>query len=294
MSLIGLGATDAVYQLNPFVVVKRARTGEHEEIDHANEQKIFRYLEKCSFIPHLVHCYYQRSKDTFLEFAFNGCVAALFNQYQKRDNRCTQVLKISRTLNSQDVRRWMKQLCLAAAGLERVGLVHEDIRSGNMLLDADWNLKLSDFDRGMKIGDDVEVLIEPFGRLLNEEEFGDLGIYGKAGARTETFVIGSIYYTLLRGHELYETESWSKNHYVVLGEKFQRKEFSSLTDFAEDAIIRRCWSGEYQQVKEVLAEFTDDAEQDEPINKDKNCLNIRQMECKEFIQCGLMDTLERF
>ena len=47
----------------------------------------------------------------------------------------------------KDVHRWMKQLCLAAAGLEQVGLSHGDIRPGNLLLDAEQNLILSDLDR---------------------------------------------------------------------------------------------------------------------------------------------------
>lgn len=45
----------------------------------------------------------------------------------------------------------MRQLCLAIGGLEKIGLAHGDIRPGDMLLDADWNSKLSDFDRAMHI-----------------------------------------------------------------------------------------------------------------------------------------------
>jgi serine/threonine protein kinase len=74
----------------------------------------------------------------------------------------------------------MRQLCLAATALERIGLVHGDIRPGNLLLDADWNLKLSDFDRGMKIGEEIMVLTEPYGRLLDTEEGRAAGTYGIA------------------------------------------------------------------------------------------------------------------
>jgi thiamine kinase-like enzyme len=57
----------------------------------------------------------------------------LLDQYQQRDRHGTQVLKITQALDSQDLHRWMKQLCLAATGLERIGLCHGDIRPGNML-----------------------------------------------------------------------------------------------------------------------------------------------------------------
>lgn len=52
MSLIGRGATGTVYQLNAFIAVKRARQGEDEEADHANEQRIFMFLEDRLPIPH--------------------------------------------------------------------------------------------------------------------------------------------------------------------------------------------------------------------------------------------------
>lgn len=284
-----------MYQLSAFIAVKRARTGEDEQADHANEQRMFQLLENYSPIPYLIRCYYQRPKDTFLEFAPNRCVATLLNQYQKRGDD-TRVREISQILDSQIIHRWMRQLCLAAAGLERIGLVHGDIRSGNMLLDANWNLILSDLDRGMKVGDNIAVLTEPFGRLLGKQDGG--GTYGKAGARTETFAIGSVYYTLLRGHEPYETEDWGRDRFVTLCEKFQNKEFPPLTGAAEDAIIHKCWSEGYQQVKELLVEFTGDAEQDESeyesADKDLKWLETRQVECKEFIQSGLVDTLDRY
>ncbi|KAF7502029.1 hypothetical protein GJ744_009008 [Endocarpon pusillum] len=296
MSLLGRGATGTVYQLNAFIAVKRARQGEDEQADHANEQKMFQFLEKHRPISYLIRCYYQRPSDTFLELAPNGSIAMLLSQYQEREKRGTpQVLGISQLLHSQDIHRWMRQLCHAATALERIGLIHGDIRPGNMLLDVDWNLKLSDLDRGMKTGQDIAVLTEPYGRLLNAEEDGEgAGTYGTAGARTETFAIGSVYYTLLRGHEPYETESWGRNHFVTLSEKFQNKEFPPLTDSARDAIIRKCWNGEYRLVRELSAEFNDDPGHDEPVGEDAKWLETRQVECKRFIQSGLLDTLDRY
>ena len=218
----------------------------------------------------------------------------LLNQYQKRDGHGIQVLKVSQALNRQDLHHWMTQLCLAAAGLEQIGLCHGDIRPGNMLLDANRDLKLSDLDRAVKIGEDVAALSEPFGRLLDKEDGEGAGTYGKAGARTETFAIGSVYYTLLRGHEPYETESWGINHFVILGEKFQKKEFPLLTDSAEDMIIHKCWNGEYEMISELLAEIAGTNRQDVPTSEDRESLEMRQQECKTFVQSGWIDTLDRY
>ncbi|KIW86167.1 hypothetical protein Z517_01562 [Fonsecaea pedrosoi CBS 271.37] len=109
-----------------------------------------------------------------------------------------------------------------------------------MLLDSNRNLKLADMDRAVRIGEEIAVLTEPFGWLLSKDDDGDPGTYGLAGARTETFAVGSIYYTLLRGHEPYETESWGRDHFVTLAEKFQFRQFPPLTNSASDAIVRKC------------------------------------------------------
>lgn len=312
MTLVGRGATGAVYQITASIAVKRARTGEDEQTDHAHEQKIFRILENHSPIPYLIRCHYQRPQDTFLEFAANGCMATLLNRSQERDG--VRVLGVSQLLDSQDVLRWMRQLCLAAAGLEEIGLAHGDIRPGNMLLDADWNLKLCDLDRAMDVGEDIMVLTEPFGRLLNQEEDGRggggeggvAGTYGKAGARTETFAIGSVYYTLLRGHEPFETEDWGKGHFVVLTEKFQKKDYPPLMDSAEDVIIRKCWEGEYRRVRDLVAEFSgdEDAKEDEQDGwivedhrqqlQQQQWLKAQRMDCIAYIENGSVDMLNRF
>ncbi len=133
-------------------------------------QRNFKFLENYSPIPYLIRCYYRTPKDTFLELAPNESIAMLLDQYQQRDRHGTQIIKITQALDSQDLHRWMKQLCLATAGLEGIGLCHEDIRPRNMLLDANRDLRLSDLDRGMNMGEDIAVLTEPFGRLLDQED----------------------------------------------------------------------------------------------------------------------------
>ena len=294
MSLIGRGATGTVYKLNDFIAVKRARVGEEEEADHANEQRIFTSLENHPPIPYLIRCYYQIPQDTFLELAPLGSIAMLLNQYQKRRLHGAQVLEILQRLDSQEINRWMRQLCLTAAGLERIGLCHGDIRPGNMLLDANRDLKLSDLDRGMKIGEDIEVLTEPFGRLLAEGDGAGAGTYGKAGARTEIFSIGSVYYTLLRGHEPYETESWGKNHFVILIEKFQKREFPVLTNSVEDKIVRKCWNGEYESVSELAMQVAGNNRPSNTASEDREWLETQRLKCKKFVQSGLINTLNRY
>jgi hypothetical protein len=123
------------------------------------------------------------------------------------------------------------------------------------------------------------VLTEPFGRLLNKSEGIDAGSCGKAGARTEIFAIGSVFYSLLRGYEPYETEYWGDDHGVILSEKFQNNEFPHLARSVEDNIIQKCWHGEYRQVKDLLDEV-----------KSKN-MRTRRIGCERLIKSGAISRL---
>lgn len=101
MSLIGRGANGTVYRLNNFIAMKRARAGDEEEADHANEQRIFQLRSHHPQSPYLIRCLYQRPHDTILELAPNGSVAELLSQYQERDGR--RVVKVLRTLSLQQI-----------------------------------------------------------------------------------------------------------------------------------------------------------------------------------------------
>ena len=58
----------------------------------------------------------------------------------------------------------------------------------------------------MKVREEIIVLTKPFRRLLGKEDSEDANTYSNVGAQIETFTIGSIYYTLTRGHKLYKTK----------------------------------------------------------------------------------------
>jgi len=113
------------------------------------------------------------------------------------------------------------------------------------------------------------VLTESFGRLLNQKDGVDADTYNKSDVRTEIFVIGSVYYTLLRGYESYKTESWNRDYFVILDEKFQKKKFPLLTDSAGDTIVRKCWNRKYQLISELLAEVADSNRQDKLASEDR-------------------------
>lgn len=68
----------------------------------------------------------------FMEYASNLSVA-----YQLDRNACP--------LDESDARMWFAQTLSAIVYMHTMGIAHRDIKNENILLDADWNVKLSDF-----------------------------------------------------------------------------------------------------------------------------------------------------
>lgn len=76
------------------------------------------------------------------------------------------------------------------------------------------------------------------------------GSFGINGPRTEQFAIGSLLYTMIRGHEPY-AELEPGPHVVDL---FQDMKFPDLGNGCLDAIIDRCWKGLYESVESLAKE----------------------------------------
>ncbi|KAF4983550.1 hypothetical protein FZEAL_1085 [Fusarium zealandicum] len=164
--LLSLGSTGFTFKLNSYIVVKKVRPGRNCNL--ANERTIFDILERYPPSPFIFRSFYRTEQAIFLEYATYGDLASLLGEEQQRDELSQRVMGV----------------------LEELGLAHCDICLGNMLLYPAGHVKLADFDRTLKIGEDMLSGTEPFARLLGDEGDPDRGTYGKAGCRTEQFAIG--------------------------------------------------------------------------------------------------------
>ena len=155
-------------------------------------------------------------------------------------------------------KEWMNDLAQAVAFLESLGLAHGDLRPENILLDRN-RLKLSDFDSTAKIGTHHEACMCPYGRLLNnnERDQGSPGTSGFLGPRTEQFALGSLFYLINYGFEVYGDRCLTEDPYDH-GPKaldlLQNMEFPALSgDPSMDNIINKCWHNKYVTVAELAA-----------------------------------------
>lgn len=121
-----------------------------------------------------------------------------------RDQKTSVVTKVEKLEPLPLRKEWMNDLAQAIAFLESLNLAHGDLRPENILLDRD-RLKVSDFDCTAEIGTDFEACMAPYGRILNSDEpdQGRRGSSGFLGPRTEQFALGSLFYLINYGFEVY-------------------------------------------------------------------------------------------
>lgn len=190
--------------------------------------------------------------------SLDASLSSRIQKHQIRDQQTTIVSKVE-TLEPLPLRmEWMNDLAQAVAFLESLNLAHGDLRPENILLDRN-RLKLSDFDCTAEIGSDFEACTAPYGRILNSNETdqGQCGTPGFLGPRTEQFALGSLYYLINYGFEVYGDRCLTEDpqeHGPKVVDLLQDMEFPKLHgDPLIDDIIDKCWHNKYATVAELVA-----------------------------------------
>ena len=150
----------------------------------------------------------------------------------------------------------MNDLAQGVAFLGSLNLAHGDLRPENILLDRN-RLKISDFDCTAEFGTDFETCCCPYGRLLNSNEV-DQGIPGTAGflgPRTEQFALGSLFYLINYGFEVYDDQCLADDPYEhgpKVMDLLQDMKFPKLDgDPLINDIIDKCWHNQYRTLAEL-------------------------------------------
>ena len=115
----------------------------------------------------------------------------------------------------------LREIINVVSWLERIGILHGDLRPPNILIDWDGHVKLCDFDNVCMIWQHIHV-----GNTLYYEQ-SEPGSFGFAGPESEQVAIVCCAYFISTG-----TEPQNKYHGT-----------SQILVFG--AIIRKCWDGRY-------------------------------------------------
>ncbi|QOD65801.1 serine/threonine protein kinase [Ochrobactrum sp. MT180101] len=105
-------------------------------------------------------------------------------------------------MNCADVRKFGKQVCLGLASLHDRGMVHRDIKPGNILISGEGVAKVSDF--GLVTDDIVEGYAHGAGYTDHlAPEFYTAGV---CSIKTDIWALGITLYRLLHGHDWYNAQ----------------------------------------------------------------------------------------
>lgn len=152
----------------------------------------------------------------------------------------------------------MDELAQAIAFLESLNLAHGDLRPDNVLIDDRNKIKVIDFDNTAEFGTPFWALQPPWGRRLRKDEPdydtpGCMG--GLLGPRTEQFALGSIYYYINYGMEVYGNTILSttmRDRGVALHKLLRAMQFPVLVgDALIDKLIHQCWHNQFPTIASV-------------------------------------------
>ncbi|MEK7744892.1 MAG: protein kinase, partial [Elusimicrobiota bacterium] len=109
-------------------------------------------------------------------------------------------------LNPLDALRIIKAACEGLGVAHKQGIVHRDVKPGNILLGKDGTIRLSDFGLAMRVSDpggSGEIRIIGTAQYLAPE----LGWGGEAEARSDIYSMGATYFCLLAGEPPFQGET---------------------------------------------------------------------------------------
>ncbi|KAG9230596.1 serine/threonine protein kinase [Amylocarpus encephaloides] len=276
---ISLGAVGWVHKINNHIVLKSPREEDYDKFTHEN--KFYSILELHPPCPDLPQSFLRVPTGNFLAFYSGGTLDERLREHQIRDEGPHGGSLIE-----------IMELSSAVTWLESLGYVHTDIRLPNLLLNDHEHLKLTDFDCVQELGTPTEGSAAPWARVLGTEAGDECGSFGDNGARYEQFAIGSVLYMMTRGHEPYDDGSIAPEDAPVVVDLFQQMKFPPLGEDKLDRVIKQCWKGEYETLKD-LADETELLPGASSFPRatafdDGYCSKVRR-ECEELVERGILD-----
>jgi eukaryotic-like serine/threonine-protein kinase len=101
------------------------------------------------------------------------------------------------TVCVDDAVRWTIEACDAIARVHERGVVHCDLKPGNLLLDPGGGIRVTDFGLARSLGEDGDDRVEGTAPFMAPEQVS--GWWGAVGPHTDVYGLGAVLYALLTG-----------------------------------------------------------------------------------------------
>ncbi len=109
------------------------------------------------------------------------------------------VIKQKNPVNIADAVRWTREACAAIGKAHELNIIHCDLKPGNILLDEDGHVLITDFGMSRSLADDSRTndRIEGTAPFMAPEQVSSH--WGPINVRTDVYGLGAVLYTLLTG-----------------------------------------------------------------------------------------------
>lgn len=150
--------------------------------------------------------------------------------------------------------KWAFEAAEGLAYVHQKKVIHCDISIGNILLDSDLNIKLSDFE-GRVLNDEGEV-IHDGGALAGVMSSMPRADPSFCDQKTDIFALGTAIYFIATGEMPFpHLATNALDHEDAIQSLFQRGDFSFLGGLFVGDVVRKCWKGAYESAVDLTSEL---------------------------------------
>jgi len=148
--------------------------------------------------------------------------------------------------------KWALQAAEALAYTHARNVLHCDISVGNLLLDSDRNIRMSDF-QGRLLGPNGAVILDGGVTERTTSSMPRENPYDQ-NHKTDIFALGTAIYFMMTGHPPFPNLD-AVDDEDEIQRRFRDGQFPHLEKYCGGDVIQKCWNGGYESAGEIVKDL---------------------------------------
>lgn len=233
VDVLGMGSSCFIGLINDTTVMKYPHDRNDEAVLAALDIEA-QMLEAIGYHSRIIRLKGRTSAGLLLEYACHGSLGRYLTSHNP---------------TIQQRLTWATQAAEAIVVVHQKNVIHCDISVNNLLLDAELNIKLCDF-QGRLLGPDKTLKLSGLSSE-NVKACMPRADPNHADEKTDIFALGTAFYQIIEGCEPFsELDSLSDEGEIE--RRFSLGQFPVVLYAPMSAIIHKCWGGKYSSAQDVL------------------------------------------